>query len=355
MARRTVLALLPFLARGSLALRVLREVRRRGLEFAVAYTAAPASIALDPAEDLREEGRLVDLSHEPGDALRGLVEREILRRDVGLVLQIGATPLYRHLPYVKEKHRRVRILDTLYNEVGHVVNHFLYERCFDGVIVESRHMRRYVERCSANPALDVRVVENGIDLEAFQPAPRPAVPRGLVLGFVGRMSQEKNPLGFVELCERLHRTVPGLSFRMAGDGPLADDVRRRVEASPARAAFTVDGHRGDVAAVMNGLDALVVPSRLDGRPNAILEANACGVPVLAAPVGGIPELVEDGRNGYLLTPERAADVAALLATWRAEPERLAALRTSSREVAEARFDQRRMLDRYEALFREQLD
>ena len=98
------------------------------------------------------------------------------------------------------------------------------------------------------------------------------------------------------------------------------------------------------------MDVLIVPSKVDGRPNVVMEANACGVPVLAAPVGGIPELIEDGVNGHLVTPSDHTEIEGIVRSWLQNSARFSKLRRSSRRKAERDFDRQRMLDRYAALF-----
>jgi glycosyltransferase involved in cell wall biosynthesis len=199
------------------------------------------------------------------------------------------------------------------------------------------------------------VVENGVDVSAFAPREAPAAADGLVVGFLGRLSPEKNPLGFLELAERLHADLPALRFRIAGNGPLEAEVRARVDASPARASIELLGHCPDAAAVLRELDVLVVPSRHDGRPNAVMEASAAGVPVLGAPVGAIPELIEEGRNGHVVAATATDRVRDLLAGWLRDPATLARMRASARAIAVERFGDRRMFDLYEAVFRAHLD
>jgi glycosyltransferase involved in cell wall biosynthesis len=81
-----------------------------------------------------------------------------------------------------------------------------------------------------------------------------------------------------------------------------------------------------------------------------MEANACGAPVIAAPVGGIPELIEEGVNGYLAMPAEIDRIASLLTSWSADPALRRVMRSSSRRIAEARFDRRRMIMDYAAAF-----
>ncbi len=336
-------------------MRVLRAMPARGLEVNVLFTHKVSTMPPDTAEDFAQEDRIVDLSVVAPDARLTTLGDEIRRRHVGVVLQVGASTLYRHLPYLRQWDCNLQILDILYNELGHVVNHFLYERCLSGVIVESQYMKRYVERCSSLRNRNIELVESGIDINTYKPGPQRAKSSGLVVGYVGRMSPEKNPMGYIELCEQVGAALPSLSFRMVGTGPMEGEVRARVAASTARDNIEYMGFQPDLIGVLNEMDVLVVPSKLDGRPNIIMEANACGLPVIAAPVGGIPELIEEGRNGYLVDPVNVRRVIEILAPLSAQPDELAKIKVSSRAAAEQRFDERRMLDRYEAVFRHYLD
>lgn len=347
------LALLPFLVTGALSLSIFREMRRRGFDITVAFYQHGGGYTADPAEDFASAGRLLDMSQHYGQDALATLERTLDERHIDLILQVGAPRAYRQLPYLKQRRRRLRILDTLYNKVGHTLDHFLYERCFDGVIVESEDMRRFVLDNSVKADPSVFVVESGIDLDLF--VPPPCAPqtggKGLVVGYLGRMSAEKNPLGFVELAEKLHAALPMLSFRMFGEGPLAEGVRARIAGSSAAGALCYEGYADSTKTALSRLDVLVVPSKVDGRPNVVMEANACGVPVFGAPVGGIPEMIEPGRNGFLMGPEQHGGIVEVLRRWLSDPVSFAAMRSSSRTVAEARFDRRRMLDTYEAVFR----
>jgi glycosyltransferase involved in cell wall biosynthesis len=139
---------------------------------------------------------------------------------------------------------------------------------------------------------------------------------------------------------------------MFGEGAMAAEVQNRITTGPGSAAIRFAGFANHPTDALAEIDVLVVPSVLDGRPAAVMEANACGVPVLGAPVGGIPELIEEGRNGHVVAPRDHARIAALLAGWRQDLEGFARLRTSSRRLAEARFDRQRMMDAYEAAYLE---
>ena len=349
--RLNILALLPFRAKGALSLAVLREMSERGHKVMVAsYLDGGGGYTEDPCADFSAEGRLVDMTKSHGDegieVLNGLVRKE----RVDLVLQIGSPSAYSQLPYLKEMNPGLALVDTLYNPIGHTLNHFLVEACFDGVIVESRQMRDYVVGASAKPDPGVRIVENGIDLKRFVPSAR-KTGDALVIAYIGRMSWEKNPLAFVDLAERLHARLPAASWQLYGEGPMTREVRERVGASPIGGAIRYEGYLDNPTTRLARIDVVIVPSKADGRPNVVMEANACGIPVIGAPVGAIPELIEEGRNGFVLSPGDQERIGDLLAGWTADPASLDRLRATCRLVAEARFDQVKMFDAYEAAFR----
>ncbi|MFM0498169.1 glycosyltransferase family 4 protein [Paraburkholderia caledonica] len=351
MKKPNILVLLPFLVKGALSIAVMREMRNRGFDVTIAYCADASNVYTpDPMDDFWSADRMLDLSNVSVHEHREVVWNEIQQRKIDLILQIGAYPLYSHLPYWKERKPELRIVDTLYNEVGHVVNHFLYERCMDGVIVESEYMRSFVQSCTHKEDAGIAVVRSGIDLEWLTPDRKRKTRDEIVVGYIGRMSSEKNPLGFIDLVEAIHELVPGTIFRMSGEGDQAALVRGRVETSPAAGKLTYDGYVEDLRGALRSLDVLVLPSKLDGRPNIVMEANACGIPVIGAPVGGVPELIEDGQNGYLISPKETHRVADLLRAWSNDRSKLVEIQKASRLTAEQKFSRPRMMDTYADTF-----
>jgi glycosyltransferase involved in cell wall biosynthesis len=348
---RAVLALLPFLVKGALSLSVLRAMRSRGLKVFVAYFLPEAvGYTRDTASDFIDHGQLLDFTQLRNQACIDSLNSAIEEHEIGLVLQIGAFNAYPALGYLKDKHPSVQIVDILYNEIGHTVDHFLYEACFDAVIVESRHMQRFVETSSAKLQPNVKLVESGIDLDQFRYcSPRSAF-GNLILGYVGRMSPEKGPMAFVDLAVALAPYHPTATFVMYGEGGMSTDVQERVSATGLGDRLIFNGYVKDVRDALRSIDVLVVPSKIDGRPNAIMEANAMGRPVLACPVGGIPEMIVDGQNGHLISINDVAHVSQILDSWITIEFLLEKESKTSRELAERSFDRRRMLDVYESTF-----
>src|ERR1035438_7259305 len=90
---------------------------------------------------------------------------------------------------------------------------------------------------------------------------------------------------------------PSLRFILAGDGPARETVHYLVRG--AESFIEMPGFVKEVRSLMSRADIVVLPSRIDGMPAAVLEAQALGLPVVASRVGGLPEMIVDEENGYL--------------------------------------------------------
>jgi glycosyltransferase involved in cell wall biosynthesis len=179
---------------------------------------------------------------------------------------------------------------------------------------------------------------------------------------VGRLVAKKGFDVLVDACAELAgRGVPFEALIVGQDDAAGDALRRRIAAHGLGSSVRLGGPMGPEAllAEYRRASALCMPCRLleqdrDGIPNVLVEAMAAGAPVVATPVSGIPELVQDGVNGLLVPPEdpRAlADALLRLSTDRALGDRLAA---AGRETVRERFDGERLAGRLAALFREAL-
>ena len=201
------------------------------------------------------------------------------------------------------------------------------------VIAATRHVARAWNRTA-------RVIYGGVE------GPGPGWSRagpggGPRIGLAGRFGPQKCQQEFVAAAAELRREFPEAGFYLCGDAlfgdPDAERYKRKVlAAAPANVHYL--GWRDDVYAVLAELDLLVAPSTGEGGvPLVILEAFAAGVPVLASDVGDTAEVIEEGRNGFLLHSPAAAEIAARLREVLAEPERLPAVAAAARELWRERF------------------
>lgn len=347
MKKPSVLFMLTYILRQSIPLIVARDLRDRGVDaFISYYVNNPAGYTQDNMDDFRETGRLVDLSVVSPDEYQARIAQVIDENGIKLVVQIGCEPMYSRIPYILESRPHVRLVDMLFNDVGHVRSHFIFENCIHETLVESEVMANYIRRVSAKPDPRVRIINTGVDVHLYTAKKRPIAPGALTVGYIGRMSPEKNPKGFVELAERLHPLVPEAKFVMYGQGPEQDAVREACETSRAGKAIEFHGFSERLEDAMQAIDVLVVPSLVDGRPTAIMEANGYGLPVIGTPIGAIPELIEDGVNGHICKLSDTDRFAGILRGWMEKPGSLTEMSVRARKIAEDRFARHVMLQQW---------
>jgi len=157
----------------------------------------------------------------------------------------------------------------------------------------------------------VHVIHNGVDLNRFANMKSsrhrtlpPGVPQGNVIVTVANMhSQVKGHFDLIEAAPRVLCEFPKAAFLLVGDGQERDKLENHVKQVGVESAFHFLGQRSDIPEILSHSDLFVLPSRAEGLPNAVLEAMAAELPVVATSVGGLPEIIENGVNGILVSPQ----------------------------------------------------
>lgn len=148
-----------------------------------------------------------------------------------------------------------------------------------------------------------------------------ATPEHTLIGFVGRLSAEKRPDLFLTMAERVAAQVPAARFVLVGGGPLAGELRDRVERGSTACAVQFAGARTDIASVFASLDVLVLPSDIEGTSRVVLEAKQAGVATVATAVGPIPQLITHDYDGLLVPPDDPDRLSAAVASLVEDPRR----------------------------------
>jgi len=217
-----------------------------------------------------------------------------------------------------------------------------------------------VHREGADPAR-VRVIPNGIDLERFDreaaASPRPPVeglrPEAPVVALVANMKHGVKGHGdFLLAAASVARALPAARFLLVGDGGLRPELERRARELGLGSAAIFTGRRTDVPSLLSRCTAAVSSSRSEGLSNAIMEAMAASLPVVATAVGGNVELVRDGRTGFLVRPGDASQLAARLVDVLRDPGLAARLGHAGRRRVEDEYSARRLGERLQMLYAE---
>lgn len=197
-------------------------------------------------------------------------------------------------------------------------------------------------------------IPNGLDLARFdQLARKPLqgpLPKGrpLVVS-VANFWPVKGHRTLVEAIERVHRARPEVCFALVGDGPERDFVRSRCAALGLGDRVALLGTRYDVPAILARADAFCLPSLAEGLPNAVMEAMAARLPVVASAVGGVPELVDE-ENGFTVPPGQPEPLAARLLQILREPRRARALGERGRARIQRDYSLERLSEGHRALY-----
>lgn len=213
------------------------------------------------------------------------------------------------------------LVATHHGDTSHTLQVRMYEwltrlayRRLDGVFCVSEAMATELKRHGI-PGRLLRCVPNPVWLpEASAVADGSSWLSSSPLLFVGRLSPEK---GLDTLLQAMSSpsVPPSLCLMVAGDGPCREAWQNTARSLGIEHRVSWLGMRRDVPDLLRRADALVLPSRREGMPLVIVEALACGVPTIASRVGGIPEVVSEGRNGWLLPPDDPLAWATALAAW----------------------------------------
>lgn len=229
-------------------------------------------------------------------------------------------------------------------------------------VTVSHDLARWLVEQVRVPARKVRTIYNGVDTDHYAPGDRGAARRALgipmdwaVAGTVGRLDPVKDQVGLIRAFARADRAEARGGRRallIAGDGPCRGQLETAISELGLGDSVRLLGERDDVPLILRALDVFVLSSIGEGISNAILEAMATSLPVIATRVGGNVELVRDGITGRLVEPSRHDALAEVLGGYFSDPLRARAQGAAGRERVIAEFGLERMLAGYQALYRQ---
>jgi len=229
----------------------------------------------------------------------------------------------------------------------------------DRIVCVSPRVADFVVERIGVPRDKIVVIPNGVELTDFDHLPDRRATRaslglpvdGLVLGTVSRLQ----PVKRLDVLLRALVWLGSAQTVIVGYGPEERRLKALAEQLGLEKRVHFVGHQDDVRPWLATMDVFVLSSDWEGMPNAVLEAMACGLPVVATSVGGTPDVVVDGGTGLLVPPRDPLSLAEALRALAADPDRRRGMGMAGRQRVVLCFSAERMVERTRALYEELLD
>ncbi|HYE67260.1 MAG TPA: glycosyltransferase family 4 protein [Anaerovoracaceae bacterium] len=205
------------------------------------------------------------------------------------------------------------------------------------------------------PDRKITVIHNAVEMKEVHGFCQLRVELGLpvdsvLIATAGRLSPEKNHIGMIEVAQHVVSEHSKAFFLVFGEGVLRKELEERVDAAGLHGRFLLPGFRIDLPNVLRQIDIFMLPSFTEGLPNVILEAYVARKPVVATDVGGTPEIVEEGKSGFVTKPGELKKMAGHVSRLVASPELRAAFGNAGYRHVQQHFNLDLQADRYARLY-----
>ena len=200
-----------------------------------------------------------------------------------------------------------------------------------------------------------QVIPNGVSLDRYAVRSERSLSEGPVWAAVAALRPPKNHLDLIRSWRDVVAAHPGATLLIVGDGPSRIDVENAVSAAGLDRNVTLLGRREDVPEILRTVDGVVSASVDEALPTALIEAGACGLPVVAADAGGTREIVIDGVNGRLVPVRDVAALTEALLSTIEDPAKAAAYGAAGRALVQEKYSMTTWIDRLERLYTEVSD
>ena len=323
------------------------------------------------ADDLRSLGIPVDLIPVP--YLRDLtavsriasylkdVKADLIHAQLELGDILGGIAALRmHLPSVSTLHTMPSQDMSLKSRLHQEVEYFCLRHFFNMVISVSNEARQFHRKIGRLSDQKTCTIYNGIDLSNFPTASQ--LDRKIVLNefsiptsatvliTVAVLRELKGIQYMIRALPKILAANPDLYYLVAGSGDFQDELV--VEAAQAGVSERVifAGARKDIPALMSASDLFVLPTLTEALPTVLAEAMASYLPILACRVGGVPEMVEDGINGRLVTPADSQQLASACNEMLKKPDVLFEMGQAGRRIVEEKFNVHVQVQKLQSLY-----
>ncbi len=322
------------------------------------------------AQSLREEGiPVLCLWRQPGFDRAAAVDLSRICREanVDVIHAHQSTPWF-YAALAKRRYGKPRLLFEEHGRffpeedkwLRRLVNRLIIRKVTDRVVAVSEDIRDRLIRYEGLEHDDIEVVYNGVRIDvAPQPEMRARVRAEFgfsadefVVGSVGRLDEIKNYPMLVESLALAHGEVAGVRGLIVGSGPDSGRIAKAIEKAGASNVVKMAGHREDARLILRSLDLFVLSSLSEGTSMALLEAMALGVPAVVTDVGGNPEVVIDGKTGWVVPSRDVGSLSAAIVAAAKDSAAAQQVGAAGRDRFVEKFAFSRMMRRYREIYSE---
>jgi len=234
----------------------------------------------------------------------------------------------------------------------------LWKKVHRVLCVSQAHRRRLADTVRF-PYQRLQPILNGVDTSLFAPRPgdRKSLrtqlglkPECLYIGTVGNLRPVKNHALLLRVSQQVCRRYQNVRFVLIGHGPLREQLAAYAQELGIQHQVQFLGTRADIPELLNALDIFVLPSLSEGLPMSVLEAMACGLPVVATQVGGLPEVIEDGKTGLLVPSQDEQQLTLALEVLIQHEKQRKVLGEQGRKRVVEHFSVQKMTNEYQELY-----
>ena len=263
---------------------------------------------------------------------------------------------------------RIPVIATLHNEFlipGSTERHnwlklFLIRQLVDKLVVVADFMQNDYIHKGKFPQAKLATIYNGINIDGPKTKSDPENLRrelnlkadDLIIGNVANLRPPKGQKYLIEAAAIICQRLPQAKFLLIGEGSgrLKEEAERQIADLKLLDNVQLLGFREDVPELLRLFDIFVLPSTSEGLPMSIVEAMAAAKPVLATKIGGLPEIVAEGENGYLVEPANVEALAQKLKLLLENDKLRAVMGERGRQIANEKFSLRMMIEKYQDLY-----
>jgi glycosyltransferase involved in cell wall biosynthesis len=205
----------------------------------------------------------------------------------------------------------------------------------------------------------VAVINSGLELDLYREVSVDKVQKRNELGIrqdtvlislIARLEPVKGPEYFVRAAHLVGKKFPGVEFLIVGEGSLRNQLEKQCKSLKIIDKVIFTGWREDIPQILKTLDIVVLPSLNEAVGRTLIEAGACGKPVVATRVGGIPEVVKDGESGLLVPPCDAYELSLALITLIEDKQKRLDMGAAAKQWIDDKFSASRMVGRFSDLY-----